>query len=350
MNAKEGDGEPSNSSSNSSGVASPCLCHSSPRSVYCTTCVDHALKEARLQYQTARQQWKDARQQAEQYFRHTHDPTLQIAELQAESEHLRETLEDLRKQCADVTVATCQQQLQLAPPQPSHALDVHSQLSTLEDATCGALRHAIYHSQTRVRTLRWHYCLRLFELYRLQVEQPKSRNTILSGIGKIAGLPLPHAGPELYGCLPQPELTSALRLVASLVHYCARCLALPLPHPILLQPVFDNMNHTGDIIETTASSPTNHLEPREPLSMEPSKVKQRVKHSFAAVLQEQPHGGSQYSLDNDKNEIALSLLQNDIMGLCIRAGVSIADLWPGEAILLNLHALSRQAKAHVGVS
>jgi hypothetical protein len=32
-------------------------------------------------------------------------------------------------------------------------------------------------------------------------------------------------------------------------------------------------------------------------------------------------------------------LQNNIVALCIRAGVPVTALWPAEAVLLNLHAL-----------
>jgi len=35
----------------------------------------------------------------------------------------------------------------------------------------------------------------------------------------------------------------------------------------------------------------------------------------------------------------LQLLQNDVVALCIRAGVPVQTLWPAEALLLNLNAL-----------
>lgn len=37
--------------------------------------------------------------------------------------------------------------------------------------------------------------------------------------------------------------------------------------------------------------------------------------------------------------IGLQLLQNDVVALCIRTGVHAKDLWPAEAVLLNLNAL-----------
>ena len=41
----------------------------------------------------------------------------------------------------------------------------------------------------------------------------------------------------------------------------------------------------------------------------------------------------------DEFAIGLQLLQNDVVALCIRAGVPVAALWPAGAMLLNLHAL-----------
>ena len=44
-------------------------------------------------------------------------------------------------------------------------------------------------------------------------------------------------------------------------------------------------------------------------------------------------------LINDEFAIALQLLQNDILMICMNAGVPIDQLYPGEALLLNLYAL-----------
>jgi hypothetical protein len=68
------------------------------------------------------------------------------------------------------------------------------------------------------------------------------QRTTARGIAKIAGLPLPNAGPELYGVLPPSELVSALRLVASLTQTLARTLGIVLPHPIFLTMNSNNTN------------------------------------------------------------------------------------------------------------
>jgi hypothetical protein len=45
--------------------------------------------------------------------------------------------------------------------------------------------------------------------------------------------------------------------------------------------------------------------------------------------------------------IALQLLQNNVIALCIRAGVPVNHLFPAEAMLLNLHALATYCQEQV---
>lgn len=134
----------------------------------------------------------------------------------------------------------------------------------------GAYINHIKCGQQMIRTLRFLWTVQAFTMFRLQIDQAdlynissgcdhqsttdknnetksdqqqlqrtnnnrKKKNTI-SGIGKICGLPLPHAGFELYGVLPPEELQSALRLVAQLTFMISRCLNITLPHPICLLP------------------------------------------------------------------------------------------------------------------
>jgi hypothetical protein len=110
----------------------------------------------------------------------------------------------------------------------------------LSDGLNRALRDAL----AQAKALRFAWALQAFRLHCLDVHpaDPADRNQLRSGrmkhargIGKIGGLPLPHAGPELFGVLPPPELESALRLVASLTSLLARCLNVALPHPIRLR-------------------------------------------------------------------------------------------------------------------
>eukprot|EP00540_Astrosyne_radiata_P005177 CAMPEP_0116823256 /NCGR_PEP_ID=MMETSP0418-20121206/739_1 /TAXON_ID=1158023 /ORGANISM="Astrosyne radiata, Strain 13vi08-1A" /LENGTH=272 /DNA_ID=CAMNT_0004451493 /DNA_START=147 /DNA_END=965 /DNA_ORIENTATION=- len=256
---------------------------------------------------------------------------------------------------------------------------------------------AIDSSTEQVRKLRFRLAVQVFSLFRLDVDKeekrPSTRHRQARGIGKIGGFPLPHAGPELYGVLPPLELQSALRLVASLTSTVARCLGIVLPHPILLQP----HSPRGDITETSTPVPPktenpqtqdtapNHSSPllsastaslmsivesttlawgrtakkalaratgqQEllddtlviPPSMDSSSVSQRLRHATSAVLAEDPSpASSRYALSHgseDQFAVGLQLLQDDVVALCIRAGVPVANLWPIEALLLNLNAL-----------
>ena len=239
-----------------------------------------------------------------------------------------------------------------------------------------------------------------------------SRPKIAKGIGKIGGLPLPHAGAELYGVLPPQELESALRLVASVTSLVASCLGIVLPHPILLRASSSSSSSSAsnshDLAQDTLFPETTNTVIKDPVpvenystitmpsslaastaslanlvgqtakkvwggataaaaaaaavknpllledtaqsmvvppSMDSNVVKERMRHAASAILAEDhsSHSGS-YSLsakvtNEDQYAIALQFLQNDIVILCIRAGVPVAKLWPAQALLLNLQAL-----------
>jgi hypothetical protein len=327
-----------------------------------------------------------------------------------------------------------------------------------------AMMTSIQEAQSQVRRLRWQWALQAFAMHRLDVEEPvvKKKTTTSTtastgskgttattasatssssnnnsrkqarGIGKIGGLPLPHAGPELYGVLPPNELQSALRLTASVTASVARCLGIILPHPVLLQPgdspirdivemavqhgqhqhqhAAPNGNTTRDTNNMDDGDAQHHQEAALPeatststaaflststvslaslmgqtakkaiaratgqqlleetvaqvaiqITMEPALVQQRLHHAVAAVLAEanttstlsnnaatmgsgSTASTTRYALSatataSDEFAIALQLLQNNIVALCIRAGVPVTALWPAEAVLLNLHAL-----------
>jgi len=113
----------------------------------------------------------------------------------------------------------------------------------------GGLKDALVSGTQQIQALRFHYACKVFDMHRLdvgeqyskQVTNPKESdkstakgNESATGVGKIGGLPLPHAGPVLYGVIPPFVLASSLRLVASLTQLVARCLGVVLPHPILV--------------------------------------------------------------------------------------------------------------------
>eukprot|EP00956_Cyclotella_meneghiniana_P021879 scaffold40529_cov71-Cyclotella_meneghiniana.AAC.1 len=106
----------------------------------------------------------------------------------------------------------------------------------------GGLIDALVSGTRQIQKTRFYFALRVFEMHRIDVGEEYShlannetnRNATASGIGKIGGLPLPHAGPALYGVLPPGMLASSLRLVACVTNLLASCLGVVLPHPILI--------------------------------------------------------------------------------------------------------------------
>jgi hypothetical protein len=82
-----------------------------------------------------------------------------------------------------------------------------------------------------------------------------------------------------------------------------------------------------------------------PPSLDSNAVEKRLLHATSAVLAEDDSPSTSlfalsHNLVNEEEfAIGLQLLQNDIVALCIRAGVPVGRLWPAEAVLLNLHSL-----------
>lgn len=392
------------------GAAGACpSCGRAEQDILCPACVRFALQRAHERHEDAKSEWIEERSRCADYFeRHRHGSSV-IAELQDRSQSLREEIERLRKECAEAAVKTCtqqlkneerQQQIQQQASVAANRVLLHRFDQSICDANSGALVQAIRTARDNIRTLRFQWALRAFQMHRLQVEEGFAdaakqaerrkgvRRNFVSGIGKIGGLPLPHAGPELFGVLPAEELQSALRLVSQLTSLTARCLGIKLPHPIVLHPptgasggsalsildagdiaslavhrIRDGVVDPGNQDTSPASSITSAIQAATsgleasflgeasrnmsaPLSMDPEKVEQRVRHAVSAILAEdQSYNCSTYyslsaeNMNQDEFAIALQLLQNNVIALCIRAGVPVAKLWPGEAVLLNLHAL-----------
>lgn len=346
-------------------------------------------------------------------------------DIQEQVQDLRERAQALRRKCAqramEAARQSCEnderrQQMEVA----QRALIFRPYLSRLQSSLLdgGSLAHALEQGRQQVRLLRFEWAKRAFLMHRLDVTIPPdpvdnsgsnksttNRPKIAKGIGKIGGLPLPHAGAELYGVLPPQELESVLRLVASVTNLVASCLGIVLPHPILLQAssssssamTSHDLAHDTTLPEVTQ----NQVVPTEtfstpavpsslaastaslanlvgktakkvwsgattaaatvkknpllledtaqsmvvPPSMDSTVVQNRIRHAAAAILiEDHSPQSSAYSLSakvttEDQYAIALQLLQNDVVILCIRAGVPVAKLWPAQALLLNLQAL-----------
>jgi hypothetical protein len=419
-------------SSHSATAPKRCLCHfvqddtrsslpsESSSNLQCPSCVQRSLKphierhdQAMIDHGVAREQC--ARQMTPN----------RLSEWQSESQRLRDRLATLRKECGGIAVRVASQAVENDSHRESMdpATDLHRHhMDRLEASLLqGAMSHAIQVGTEQVRILRFQWARKTLRMHRVDVDPQDAKMMPLRqeqqrrarGIGKIAGLPLPHAGPELYGVLPPRELQSALRLVASVTLTVARCLGIVLPHPILLTP----NGPMGDITETVSDhtlqdrdEKKEQLEQQQqqqqqqqngqpvgssstssllslmdgswkttaknalkratghqrieqsvksiviPPSMDASLVAQRLHHATAAVLAEDSSSSSsKFSLGADVMHqeafaTALQLLQNNVIVLCIRAGVPVNKLWPGEALLLNLHALDVFCEDQTAVS
>jgi hypothetical protein len=404
-----------------------------------------------------------------------------LAAAEAESQRLRDRLMALRKQCAERAVRVASQAVENDWHREATQLalsaggieEPQQQLQRLEQSLLqGSLHHALDVASQQVRVLRFQWARKALAMHRLDIDPNDVKLTTLQqretskspirgqlstprrarGIGKIGGLPLPHAGPELYGVLPPKELQSALRLVASVTCTVARCLGIVLPHPILLTPttggstmgditdtvsdhelqrrlreshhatsLVDDGTHqspgprtmpstsrsiphdtphqapssvSGSIMSlvdtsywkrsakkalaratghtTSSSSPSSFSVPSTmtsnsssssassssfvPPSMDSSQLSLRIHHATAAVLAEDSNpSSSKFALSaevmhQDDFAIALQLLQNNVIVLCIRAGVPVSKLWPAEAVLLNLYQLDQYCQEQTAVS
>jgi hypothetical protein len=425
----------------------------------CPACVQRYLKPHLERHELAMLHHAEARTACAQHLARHANPKARLSELQCESQRLRDRLSMLRKECADMAVRVASQAVENDDRRESMDMttEMHRlHLARLDDSLLeGAMVSAITVATNQVRALRFQWARKALVMHRLDVDpedandskhamsplqkrrhqqqqqqNPDQPQQLITqrrarGIGKIGGLPLPNAGPELYGVLPPKELQSALRLVASMTSTVARCLGIVLPHPILLTPT----GNTGDITDTVpdqalqarekedkkreqqqqqqqkqqqqlqpppptttsyglsstsslmslmdgswkrsakkafkqvigqgaapSAAPGGGLPPQTiatsanntfiPPSMDAGLVSKRLHHATAAVLAEdESPTSSKFALSADEGmhrddfAIALQLLQNNVIALCIRAGVPVSKLWPAEAMLLNLYAL-----------
>jgi hypothetical protein len=466
----------------------------------CSACVLHLLRSSLQRHRQALRAHAAAKEDCERELGRI--PRNRIPELQAESQRLRDTSAALRKECGDMAVKVAQAALENDTIRETMALNASPlerqrlDLQRLERGLLeGSLTRAIDTATSQVRFLRFQWARKVFAMHRLQIDREDIKLTPLQkrrqesqpgqqlqrrarGIAKISGLPLPNAGPELYGVLPPRELQSALRIVATVTSTVARCLGIVLPHRILL--TFNNSTSSvGDITDTISDE---DLQQRNPARKEPTSsgfqnkptnfhhdssffnrsnqtisanngngysattrlnnqssvissstaslysmmdtsyfynkakkalakatghnptastnssgkniilrsgtatssgnnnnnnktiersfdatiVAQRLSHATAAILTDvdttadattnNNSASSNFALScktmhqGDDFAIALQLLQNDVITLCIRAGVPVSKLWPAEAMLLNLHELEKFCQRQTSVA
>lgn len=460
--------------------------------VRCPVCVRHLLRPAIQRHRQALKDHAAAKKECEKELALNRS---RIPELQAESQRLRDKSAALRKECGEMAVKVAQAVLENDTIRETICLDPSPlerqrlDLERLERGLLeGSLIQSIENATKRARFLRFQWARKVFEMHRLQIDPEDIKLTPLQkrrqesqpgqqlqrrarGIAKISGLPLPNAGPELYGVLPPRELQSALRIVATVTSTVARCLGIVLPHRILLT-MNTGTSSAGDITDTVTeedlkernvgrkeksvtefpAKATHHHEssfstahsnhpvhsahknggygathqtaPQPSVisssttslysmmdksyfynkakkalakatgqhststtssnnaasarsggapgsnnscsstktierSFDASVVAQRLNHATSAILTDvdttADNSSSKFALSTkamhqgDDFAIALQLLQNDVITLCIRAGVPVSKLWPAEAMLLNLHELDKFCQQQTSV-
>lgn len=188
------------------------------------------------------------------------DTTTTAAELKVQVDQMRQKLSNLVQIC-NSTAVECDKMSVIQDVRASFLSQCYDKLrktqsdfhtfyeSEHDGGILPSLSIALHDTFTMSKISRFQLALQAFRMHRIDVgndnsNTPKQQSQQPRGIGKIAGLPLPHAGPVLYSCLPPEVLTSALRLVASLTHTLSRILGITLPHPILLHTPINSSNNT----------------------------------------------------------------------------------------------------------
>jgi hypothetical protein len=438
----------------------------SSTSIRCSACVQKVLQPYIERHNQAVKDHQRIKNECSKRLAQISDSTHILIELQAESESLRAQLAALRKECGDMAIRVASQAVENDSHREMMGLPMDRQekdMQRLEESLLEtSMTNAIHKATDQVRFLRFQWARKVLWMHRLDIDPEDIKLTPLQkhreitqpeeklrrrarGIGKIAGLPLPNAGPELYGVLPPRELQSALRLVAMVTSTVARCLGIVLPHPILLtmtnappgditdivseealilwrrkmgrasrerypgpddaisddeyrshqihplasggSGLASNNSQTPVGISSTSSllslidgsywttkakkalaKATGHPTLEKPPStsnittfilpsMDATIVTQRLSHATAAVLADDitvNNNSSKFTLSADAMQedefaIALQLLQNNVIVLCIRAGVPVSKLWPAEAMLLNLYELDQHCHQQTAV-
>lgn len=182
-----------------------------------------------------------------------------------------------------------------------------------------AVRRAVFGDGARrkkfLESSPWRRASDVFALFPIARASAPPQRGSLRGVMTIVGLPLPNAL-GLAQVVPRDVCRTALAAVAQLVASVAFALRVELPHPLV-----PRTGHDAAAVEEKAPSRR-----RYPLS---------------------PPADSQNLRDADAFATALNLLQNDVTHVCVKAGVPPHELWPAEAILLNLVELRDKAASEV---
>jgi hypothetical protein len=208
-------------------------------------------------------------------------------------------------------------------------------------------------------SLRWCKAVQIFQMMQLVVSDgsDKSKGRLI-GCSTIMGIPLPDFG--MYDVIPIDAVIAALIHVVHLTDSVSTSLNIPLPHK--LHPFALN----GPLISPQFAA--DALYPLLPVTIQSNRNSIRgftwksINTLRKAGLQEctrpdhtllNPIGEQMDFPEHTPNPIfaqTMVLLQADILALCIQSGIKADDLFPPQAMLLNLNRLQQhceQQQVHI---
>lgn len=245
---------------------------------------------------------------------------LQVA--QAESLGLEATLRELGALIAAERIKAAAERRRLV--ERSKLADRGQAALAARRAEFAAVRRAVHDGRRILESSPWRRAVESFALFPIQhVSPPSSKGSSLRGVAAIVGLPLPNVGSAVLASssLPRSVCRAALAAAAQLVASVAAALRVDLPHPLS-----SRLDASG--AAAVDERPTRH----------------RRRYALA------PPEAAASKPDHDAFATALHLLQNNVTHVCVKAGVPASDLWPAEAILLNLIVLRDRARDELAKS
>lgn len=170
----------------------------------------------------------------------------------------------------------------------------------------------------------------------------KKQSIHLHGCSTIMGLPLPNNG--FYDCVPLEILCSIMNLVARAVKLIADALNIAIPHPI-------DINEGGSDMDTRNVVFYPHDDRSNPIlllpaylyplteSLSSSSGSSSNKHIWHSISDVSANSSTSPWRLNTSFKHSITLLQANIIMLCIRIGIDPTKLWPPEGILLNINEI-----------
>lgn len=296
------------------------ICHDTSGSLMCAACIHAELKPLRDKLNQVRELFPGLRASCREAFEASEArsaPQRRLERGLAETTKAHDMLEAMTRVVHRERVAVARERRRLT--ERGLAIETGEALLLRRRLELAAVRRAVFGDGARrkkfLESSPWRRASDVFALFPIARASAPPQRGSLRGVMTIVGLPLPNAL-GLAQAVPRDVCRTALAAVAQLVASVAAALRVELPHPLVPRSGQD-----AAAVEEKAPSRR-----RYPLS---------------------PPADSQNLKDADAFATALNLLQNDVTHVCVKAGVPPHELWPAEAILLNLVELRDKAASEV---